>query len=313
MQPSTRDAATAGRSTSSSPPPCATPDSNRKLSCSIPAPQDGFPLTHATDRIRTFVLRTKLKSGETVYLDATDLHSDVNVLPTQLLVDHARLYSPEHPFENWINLSSPAQSIVLSQITARLTEEGELECTETDTETNQAAYDLSRRYSRSENHDTFVQEYEQRAGITISELTVDGLQYGQSTHEAELPQAGRFGRRLPLYLSHDRPLHREEPFTSQKRQLPVEFSYPYRYRIIVSLMLPEGYTVEELPKSQRLSACNEGIACTMQLQQQGALMQCLFEFDLSRIIFPATEYTDLSAFYGFVMDMCNSRIVLKKS
>lgn len=111
-----------------------------------------LPLTHATDRIRTFVLRTKLKSGETVYLDATDLHSDVNVLPTQLLVDHARLYSPEHPFENWINLSSPAQSVVLSQITARLTEEGELECTETDTETNQAAYDLSRRYSRSENH-----------------------------------------------------------------------------------------------------------------------------------------------------------------
>ena len=43
-----------------------------------------------------------------------------------------------------------------------------MECTETDTETNQAAYDLSRRYSRSENHDTFVQEYEQRAGITIS-------------------------------------------------------------------------------------------------------------------------------------------------
>ena len=42
-------------------------------------------------------------------------------------------------------------------------------------------------------------------------------------------------------------------------------------------------------------------------------MQCLFEFDLSRTIFPATEYTDLSAFYGFVMDMCNSRIVLKKS
>lgn len=78
-------------------------------------------------------------------------------------------------------------------------------------------------------------------------------------------------------------------------------------------MLPEGYTVEELPKSQRLSACDEGIACTMQLQQQGALMQCLFEFDLSRIIFPATEYTDLSAFYGFVMDMCNSRIVFKKS
>ena len=272
-----------------------------------------LPLTHATDRIRTFVLRTKLKSGETVYLDATDLHSDVNVLPTQLLVDHARLYSPEHPFENWINLSSPAQSVVLSQITARLTEEGELECTETDTETNQAAYDLSRRYSRSENHDTFVQEYEQRAGITISELTVDGLNTAKACMKLNfrkpVDSGGDFLYICPTIV----PFIEKNPFTSQKRQLPVEFSYPYRYRIIVSLMLPEGYTVEELPKSQRLSACDEGIACTMQLQQQGALMQCLFEFDLSRIIFPATEYTDLSAFYGFVMDMCNSRIVLKKS
>ena len=258
-------------------------------------------------------MRTKLKSGETVYLDATDLHSDVNVLPTQLLVDHARLYSLEHPFENWINLSSPAQSVVLSQITARLTEEGELECTETDTETNQAAYDLSRRYSRSENHYTFVQEYEQRAGITISELTVDGLNTAKARMKLNfrkpVDSGGDFLYICPTIV----PFIEKNPFTSQKRQLPVEFSYPYRYRIIVSLMLPEGYTVEELPKSQRLSACNEGIACTMQLQQQGALMQCLFEFDLSRIIFPATEYTDLSAFYGFVMDMCNSRIVLKKS
>ena len=29
----------------------------------------------------------------------------------------------------------------------------------------------------------------------------------------------------------------------------MEFSYPYRYRIIVSLMLPEGYTVEELSRA----------------------------------------------------------------
>lgn len=195
-----------------------------------PRSAERLPLTHATDRIRTFVLRTKLKSGETVYLDATDLHSDVNVLPTQLLVDHARLYSPEHPFENWINLSSPAQSVVLSQITARLTEEGELECTETDTETNQAAYDLSRRYSRSENHDTFVQEYEQRAGITISELTVDGLNTAKARMKLNfrkpVDSGGDFLYICPTIV----PFIEKNPFTSQKRQLPVEFSYPYRYR-----------------------------------------------------------------------------------
>lgn len=272
-----------------------------------------LPLTHATDRIRTFVLRTKLKSGGTVYLDATDRRSDVNVLPTQLLVDCARLYSPEHPFDGWIDLSALTKSTVLSQITARLTEEGELECSETDTETNQSAYDLSCRYGRSENHDAFVQEYEKRAGIAISELTVEGLGSAKARMKVNFRKTVDSGGDFLYICPTIVPFFEENPFTSQTRRLPVEFSYPHRYRIIVTLTLPEGYTVEELPKSQRLSACNDGIACTMQVQQQGTIVQSLFDFSLARVIFPAEEYTDLSAFYGFVMDMCNSRIVLKKA
>lgn len=189
-----------------------------------------LPLTHATDRIRTFVLRTKLKSGETVYLDATDLHSDVNVLPTQLLVDHARLYSPEHPFENWINLSSPAQSVVLSQITARLTEEGGVGM-HRNGHRNQSGGLRPEPPLQPQRKPRHV-----RTGIRAAgrhhDLGAGGrwAQYGQSTHEAELPQAGRFGRRLPLYLSHDRPLHREEPLHQSEA--------PVARGVLVSIPLP---------------------------------------------------------------------------
>lgn len=272
-----------------------------------------LPLTHATDQIRTFVLRTTLKNGETVYLDATDRHSDVNVLPTQLLVDRARLYSTEHPFDDWVDLSSPAQSVVLSQITARLTEAGELECSETDIETNQSAYDLSRRYSRSENHDTFIQEYEKKADISISELTVEGLNTAKACMKLTFTKAVDSGGEFLYICPTIVPFIKENPFTSQKRQLPVEFSFPNHYRIIVTLMLPEGYAVEELPKSTRMTACDEGLACTLQVQHSGPMIQCLLDFNLSRVIFPATEYTDLSAFYGFLTDLCNSQIVIKKS
>lgn len=272
-----------------------------------------LPLTHATDQIRTFVLRTTLADGEKVYLDATDRHSDVNVLPTQLLVDRARLYGAVDGYEGWVNLSSPAQSVVLSQISARLTDEGILECTEIDTETNQAAYELSCRYSRSENHDTFVQEYEQKARIAISDLTVEGLGTAKArmklTFTKTVDSGGDFLYVCPTIV----PFIEENPFTSSKRRLPVEFSYPHRYRIIATLMLPEGWTAEELPQSTRMIACNEGIAVSFQTQQQGAMIHCLFDFSLSRIIYPAEEYTDLSAFYGFLTDLCNSRIILKKS
>ncbi len=271
-----------------------------------------LPLTHATDRISTFVLRTTLKSGETVYLDATDRHADVNVLPTQLLVDRARLYGTDNSYDGWVDLSAPAQSVVLSQISARLTEEGELVCTETDTETNQAAYDLSCRYAGSENHDAFLQEYEENADIDISELSVEGLNTAKARMKLTFRKAVETGGEFLYICPTIVPFVKENPFTSQQRKLPVEFSYPRRYRILVTLTLPEGYTVAEVPKATRITACNEGVACTMQVVQQGQIVQSLFDFNLSRVIFPATEYTDLSSFYGYLTDLCSSQIVLKK-
>lgn len=272
-----------------------------------------LPLTHATDHIRTFVLRTALADGETVYLDATDPRSDVNVLPTQLLVDRARLYSAGSSDEGWIDLSSPAQSVVLTQISARLTDEGELECEETDIETNQSAYDLSCRYSRSQNHDTFVQEYEEKAGITVSELTVEGLDTAKARMKTTFTKAVDSGGDFLYVCPTIVPFIEENPFTGSKRQLPVEFGYPHRYRIIVTLELPDGCTVEELPESKRLIACDGGVAATLQMQQQGNVVRCLFDFNRSRVVFAAEEYTDLSAFYGFLSDLCNSRIILRRS
>lgn len=109
------------------------------------------------------------------------------------------------------------------------------------------------------------------------------------------------------------PFIEENPFTGSKRQLPVEFGYPHRYRIIVTLELPDGCTVEELPESKRLIACDGGVAATLQMQQQGNVVRCLFDFNRSRVVFAAEEYTDLSAFYGFLSDLCNSRIILRRS
>ena len=108
------------------------------------------------------------------------------------------------------------------------------------------------------------------------------------------------------------PFLKENPFTTENRKLPVEFPSPHRYRIITTISLPEGYTVEELPKPTRMIACDNGLSCKLNFQQQGSVIQSLFEFEMKHAIFPATQYKDLSAFYGFLTDLCNSQIVIKK-
>lgn len=271
-----------------------------------------LPETYATDEIRTFVLRTLLENGEYAYLDATDIRTDVNILPEELLVDRARIYGVDDPATGWDDLTSLAPNTVLMQIEARLTEGDILECTETDTETNQAAYDISCRYGHSENHDTFIQEYEKKAGISISELTIEGL--GTSNAEMKLSfqkTAASNGEFLYIHPTIV-PLVAKNPFIHKRRQLPVEFSFPRQYRIVANITLPEGYTVEELPKTTRMATRKKGMECSLQIEHEERTIRCMFDFNQSRIIYPAAEYTDLSTFYGFLTDMCNSQIVIKK-
>ncbi|HIY66250.1 MAG TPA: hypothetical protein H9830_08250, partial [Candidatus Agrococcus pullicola] len=52
-----------------------------------------LPQMYATlDGINTFILRVTLDDGKFAYLDGTDPDSDVDLLPTELLVDRARIY-----------------------------------------------------------------------------------------------------------------------------------------------------------------------------------------------------------------------------
>ena len=270
-------------------------------------------MMHATSLIGTFILRVPLDNGSMVYLDATSPHADINTLPTDLLVDHARVFGENDPAMGWISISSIAPSMIFTQLTARLTEEDTLECTETDTETYQSAYSLSSRYASSGSHEAFVEKYEQEADISISELTVENLGTAKAMMKLAFTKnvdaAGDLIYLCPTVI----PYLKENPFPAESRKLPVEFSYPYRCRIITTITLPEGYSIEELPKPTRMIACDNGLSCTLNIQQQGGFIQCLFEFNLSRAIFPATEYKDLKAFYGFLTDLCNSQIVIKKA
>lgn len=272
-----------------------------------------LPETYATDELRTFILRTKLSNGNFVYLDATDPRTDLNTLPEQLLVDRARIYGIDDPAAGWQDLTSIGTNVVHIQIEAHLTEEGVLECTETDIRTDQAAYDLSCRYTDSQTHETFVQESEQKRGIAISASSVKGIGSARTemklSYRKNIASAGEFRYIHPTIA----PLITENPFIRKNRQQPIEFSFPRQYRIIANIVLPDGYDIEELPQSTRMTTHKTGMECSLQVQYEGRTIRCLFDFSQSRIIYPAAEYTDVSAFFGFLTDLCNRRIVIRKS
>lgn len=59
------------------------------------------------------------------------------------------------------------------------------------------------------------------------------------------------------------PQLKSNPFIQTERVLPIEFPYPYKFTMLSTLTLPEGYEVEELPNhkpsGRKETACNANI------------------------------------------------------
>ena len=103
---------------------------------------------------------------------------------------------------------------------------------------------------------------------------------------------------------------KESPFASAERRLPVEFPYKQSETINTVITLPNGYTVEDIPKPIALKF--DGINVRIVSNMNGNQLSTQFKLNIDKILFPATEYKDLKAFFDrFQHFRQKSRAVLK--
>lgn len=102
------------------------------------------------------------------------------------------------------------------------------------------------------------------------------------------------------------------PFKQEKRQYPVDFSFPYQYKYNFTINIPEGYEIEFLPKpiaimmEQNIGTFKYNIAST------GNQIQLAVVSEINYASVPADFYQSLKTFYKEMIDKQNEKIVLKK-
>lgn len=277
-----------------------------------PRSRGRLPLAHPSfDGISTFILRVTLDDGKFAYLDGTDPDSDVDLLPTDLLVDRARIYGVSGDV-GWCDLSRLAPGNTHINMTLGFDPELSVHGRITERYTNVPALRCSSAYSDARSEEEYVEALEEEHHIRIDSLTINGLRSAHLTQEFTMTRepetAGDF-----IYLNATIiPFLTENPFKSPERKYPVEFDNPASYTMQGVLRLPEGYVVEELPRAVRLNAFNGDITCSYIVQAANGAIQFRMQFKQKRLIFQPGEYADLQAFYGAVVNMCNGKIVLRK-
>jgi len=106
---------------------------------------------------------------------------------------------------------------------------------------------------------------------------------------------------------------KNNPFTAPTREYPVDFGVPYLESYTMQLTIPEGYKVEELPKSKLLALPAGGGKFQYSVTQADNKIAITFRLSIDKPLFVPSEYPNLKEFFNLVINKEAEQIILKKT
>jgi hypothetical protein len=272
---------------------------------------EAYPNLRQFNHVLTYV-----KSGEREYLlDATDPLRPYNLLPLAALNNVGWLVEKKVP--RWVDIVAPEGAGTQIIVSAQLTTDGVLNCW---FQTSAGGYSgLSQRRSLQEKKDDEFIRSEWLAGLIGAKLDSFEISRKDSTHLPLIAKAS-FSTAAHVQVAGDKiyfnPIlfnrREENPFKQPERTFPVDFGYGSKDVYALYLTLPEGCTVQELPKNVALALPNDGGQFRRVVQVEGNQLQLMSQMILRKPRFEPEEYKALREFYDRIVAAHAEHIVLKR-
>ncbi len=105
----------------------------------------------------------------------------------------------------------------------------------------------------------------------------------------------------------------ENPFKSAVRNYPVELPYSFDKTIVLNMNIPDGYEVDEMPKSERATLnVGEG-SFDYIIQKNPNSIQLKYVLNIKKANFDPEDYKTLRDFYAEVIKKQAEVVILKKA
>ena len=252
--------------------------------------------------------------NDTVYMDASRKNAPINVLDEEYLVDRARAVRGQEGSQSaWVDLTHIAPSLDHNICEIKFAD-GKMIVDITIMRKNQSAFLFRENYKNFKNQDALIEALQNKYSIVISNFSVQGLDSAQQP----IIEKFTFSKPYPLSdsIEYINPLTifqaGSNPFVAEKRDLPVEFDYPYTHLTNIIMRLPKGYEIEEMPKSEKSTIKANDAMYRYLLQKGDHMLQMATMISLNEILYPVTEYGYLRDFWAHWVAKNNQEIVLKK-
>jgi hypothetical protein len=160
----------------------------------------------------------------------------------------------------------------------------------------------------------YVKRIETNENITISKYSQDGMHdFSPSVVETIEFSKSSDSNGHTIYVN---PFIfkavNESPFTAEQRILPVEFPFKQSISITETITIPDGMTVEELPKGVRLHSEDGMTDCRVMSSANANTINLQYRFQLKKVFFLSDEYPTLRNIFEMLAEKGKEVIVLKR-
>ncbi len=248
-------------------------------------------------------------NGAPRFLDAGDAYRPVGMLRTEALNNDGWILDINNP--RWVKIV-PTLSVRQTLSTFLLSKEGDLSGRFVKTSKGYEAVVERNNQSRKGATSLLKKEYQ---GIRIDSITTFNLDVNLSgafkrNFYCFIPQAiENVDNKMEIHpLWHT---NFEAYLLTAPSLHSVDFAYPVSDLHVFNLAIPEGASVEKIPKDETLELADKGAVYQFTAVQSGDIIQLTIRLQIDRLHFDASEYTKMKEFFERIVAKQAEKVVLK--
>ena len=260
------------------------------------------------------VIAGAMIDGKINLLDATSKFSSPTMLPLRDLNWFGRIIRKDKT-SDMIDLMPDFSSQDVVNMLATIDAKGQVSGKVREQYLDYNALRFKENYSGISKESIIEKKEKKQSGLEISEYELNDKELGEPVVEKyafkDSNEADIIGDKI--YFS---PLLqyalKENPFKQEKREYPIDFSFPSKDRYLFNITIPSGYQVESLPKPVAL-AMDKGYGnFSITISNTDNQIQVSVSLSINTSIIPSEDYDTLKEFFKKVIEKENEKIVLKK-
>ncbi|MCU0439385.1 MAG: DUF3857 domain-containing protein [Raineya sp.] len=266
------------------------------------------------DQFNYCVVYAKDSQGKEYLLDATNSQHTLNMIAERALTREGLLILPQNKHE-WIPLNNPPKTSTVKTGFIEINTDGTTKGKITTQYQGYKALKLRNRIMGVK--DTLIAETINLQESEISKIQFKNVQELNKPIEFTLDVVSQKGVQQNGDFIYITPLMndkiKENPFKQEKRDFSIDFTYPTEETYVYTFVVPENYTVEEIPQSIKLQwADGKSIKFDYLVKKSETTVQINCKFFINRVIFEPEEYQFIKDMFAKILAKQEEQIVLKK-